>query len=48
VAWKTLLQTLLHEWVHHYDFAAFGDSVHCSGFYARMNQLYHPLREGQP
>ena len=44
VALKTLLETLLHEFVHHYDFDAFGASVHCSGFYERLGQLYRPLR----
>ena len=46
VALKSLLQTLLHEFVHHYDFDSFGASVHCSGFYERLGQLYRPLREG--
>lgn len=45
VALKTLLDTLLHEWVHHYDFTRFGESVHCKGFYERLTQLYHPLRD---
>lgn len=39
-AFKTFFNTLVHEWVHHYDFAAFGDSVHCAGFYERVNALY--------
>jgi len=45
VALKSLLETLLHEFVHHHDFDAFGVSVHCSGFYERLGQLYRPLRE---
>ncbi len=45
VALKTLLDTLLHEWVHHYDFVRFGESVHCTGFYERLAQLYKPLRD---
>jgi hypothetical protein len=44
VALKTLLETLLHEFVHHHDFSAFDASVHCSGFYERLGQLYRPLR----
>ena len=45
IALKSLLDTLLHEFIHHYDFDAFGASVHCSGFYERLGQLYRPLRE---
>lgn len=45
VALKTLLNTLLHEWVHHYDFASFDESVHCTGFYERLAQVYKPLRD---
>jgi hypothetical protein len=45
VALKTLLNTLLHEWVHHFDFCSFGDSVHCSGFYERLAQVYRPARD---
>jgi hypothetical protein len=44
VALKSLLNTLLHEWVHHYDFSVFDESVHCAGFYERLNQLYRPAR----
>jgi hypothetical protein len=44
IALKSLLETLLHEFVHHHDFDAFGVSVHCSGFYERLNQLYRPLK----
>ncbi len=45
IALLTFLQTLLHEWVHHYDYQAFGDSVHCGGFYRRLAQLYGPARD---
>jgi hypothetical protein len=45
VALKTLLETLVHEFVHHSDFDCFGASVHCSGFYERLGQIYRPLRE---
>lgn len=45
IAVKSLLDTLLHEFIHHYDFDAFGASVHCSGFYERLSQLYRPMRE---
>lgn len=45
VACKTLLDTLLHEWVHHWDFTRHGASVHCSGFYERLAQLYRPARD---
>lgn len=45
VALKTLLDTLLHEWVHHYDFSRHGASVHCSGFYERLAQVYRPARD---
>ena len=45
VALKSLLDTLLHEWVHHFDFATFDESVHCDGFYERLAQVYRPLRD---
>jgi len=45
VAIKSLFETLLHEFVHHHDFDAFGASVHCGGFYQRLGQLYRPLRD---
>jgi len=45
VALKTLLNTLLHEWVHHLDFERFGASVHSSGFYERLAQVYRPVRD---
>ena len=45
VALLTLLDTVCHEWVHHYDFRAFGDSIHCQGFYERLKSVYRPVRE---
>ena len=38
---KVFLETLLHEWVHHYDFAGLrlDRSPHTSGFYARVRAL---------
>jgi hypothetical protein len=45
VAVRTLLETLLHEWVHHHDFVRFGASVHCRGFYERLGQVHRPARE---
>lgn len=45
VALRTLLDTLYHEWVHHWDFSRFGTSVHSKGFYERVGQLYRPSRE---
>ncbi|MSR45482.1 MAG: hypothetical protein EXS13_00160 [Planctomycetes bacterium] len=44
IAFKSLLDTLLHEFVHHHDFDAFGASVHCGGFYERLGQLYRPMK----
>ena len=53
-AFKTLFNTLIHEWVHHYDFEALGDSIHCQGFYHRLGAIYDQClaseggtREGQ-
>lgn len=45
VALKTLVNTLLHEWIHHWDFDTHGNSVHCSGFYERLGQVYRPSRD---
>ncbi|MCB9896983.1 MAG: hypothetical protein H6825_03150 [Planctomycetes bacterium] len=45
VALLTLLDTLHHEWVHHFDFSAFRASVHCRGFYERLRQLHDPARD---
>ncbi len=36
----TFIDTLLHEWLHHYDFQKLGiESLHTSGFYARLKDL---------
>lgn len=40
LASKTFVDTLLHEWVHHYDYCKLGlNSIHTSGFYARLKDL---------
>jgi len=37
---KTFLDTLLHEWLHHYDHERLGlNSIHTAGFYARLKDL---------
>lgn len=37
---KTFLDTLLHEWAHHYDFKKLGlRSIHSAGFYKRLGHL---------
>ncbi len=37
---KTFLNTLLHEWMHHYDSCKLKlDSIHTKGFYARLKNL---------
>lgn len=37
---KTFLDTLLHEWMHHYDFKKLGlRSIHSAGFYQRLGHL---------
>ena len=42
---KTFLDTLLHEWLHHYDHEALNlDSIHTSGFYARLKDLKMKLK----
>jgi hypothetical protein len=48
VAPKVFLNTLLHEWVHHHDFAALrlGRSPHTAGFYARLRALADALSVG--
>lgn len=44
LAAKTFFDTLLHEWMHHYDFAKLGlQSIHSSGFYARVNDVKDKL-----
>lgn len=45
-AFKTFFNTLVHEWVHHYDFEALGDTIHCAGFYQRIQVLYGGCLEG--
>jgi len=37
---KTFFDTLIHEWLHHYDHEKLGlNSIHTSGFYARLKDL---------
>jgi hypothetical protein len=37
---KTFLDTLLHEWMHHYDFCKLRlNSIHTAGFYKRLKDL---------
>ena len=37
---KTFVDTLLHEWLHHYDFKKLKlNSIHTAGFYARLKDL---------
>lgn len=44
LATKTFLDTLLHEWMHHYDHKKLGlNSIHTSGFYARLKDLKEKL-----
>lgn len=44
LAAKAFLDTLLHEWMHHYDSVSLGlDSIHTSGFYARLAALRDAL-----
>lgn len=42
---KVFLETLLHEWVHHYDFAGLrlDRSPHTSGFFARIRSVAESL-----
>ena len=41
---KTFLDTLLHEWLHHYDFKKLKiNSIHTAGFYARLKDLKSKL-----
>ncbi len=41
---KTFLDTLLHEWLHHYDTQALRlRSIHSKGFYARLKDLKEKL-----
>ena len=42
---KTFLDTLLHEWMHHYDFQKLRlNSIHTKGFYERIRSLKDRLR----
>ena len=42
---KTFLNTLLHEWMHHYDTCKLGlNSIHTKGFYLRLQSLEKQLR----
>ena len=45
---KVFLNTLLHEWTHHYDFAGLrlARSPHTAGFYARLRALADALQVG--
>lgn len=37
---KTFFDTLLHEWMHHYDHEKLGlNSIHTAGFYARLKDI---------
>jgi len=41
---KTFLTTLLHEWMHHYDFKKLKlNSIHTKGFYDRLKNLKEKL-----
>lgn len=41
---KTFLDTLLHEWMHHYDFERLRlNSIHTKGFYERIRSLKEGL-----
>jgi hypothetical protein len=48
IAPKVFLNTLLHEWTHHYDFAALRlkRSPHTTGFYKRLRSLAEALSVG--
>jgi hypothetical protein len=50
VAFKTFLRTLLHEVLHHLDYAhyKFRDSFHTQGFYARESSLVKQLMDETP
>jgi len=44
LASKTFLDTILHEWTHHYDHHKLKlNSIHTSGFYARLKDLKEKL-----
>lgn len=41
---KTFLTTLLHEWMHHYDYCKLKlNSIHTKGFYLRLASLQEAL-----
>ena len=41
---KTFVDTLLHEWLHHFDSKKLGlDSIHTTGFYLRLKSLKNKL-----
>lgn len=45
LAGKTFLNTVLHEWMHHYDFCKLKiNSIHTKGFYLRLKSLEDSLR----
>lgn len=46
VSVKTMLGVLLHEFMHHYDFAylKLGNSLHTAGFYKRISDLESKLK----
>lgn len=44
LAAKSFIDTVLHEWVHHYDYAKLGlRSIHTKGFYARLQDIKQKL-----
>lgn len=45
VAFKTFLRTLLHEFLHHLDYAYFDfpDSLHTEGFFKRESDLFRQI-----
>jgi len=44
LAAKTFIDTLLHEWMHHYDSVKLGlNSIHTKGFYLRIKDLKKKL-----
>jgi len=48
IAPKVFLNTVLHEWMHHFDFAGLGleRSPHTAGFFARLRALADALEVG--
>lgn len=45
LAGKTFLNTVLHEWMHHYDMCKLKlNSIHTKGFYLRLKMLQDILR----